>query len=229
MKSKKLINTIICSLILISFLTLNVNAADTSGTYDDTLTDGNNYIDVYADGEYIGEYTDYRMYWVDLDKDQEIELELEVPGGADFDLFVYTEDELRSWSSTSDRLGEDEELSIKAPETGEYKFVVAAWTGSGTFTLRWETPAEGLSSLLIYVLIGIVVVAIAIIIIILLMRRRKPKYLPPPPGNVPEPARAAPTPMVPQEPQQQCPNCGGPLTWIEQYKRWYCYKCSNYV
>lgn len=26
-----------------------------------------------------------------------------------------------------------------------------------------------------------------------------------------------------------CPTCGKPLTYIEQYKRWYCYKCSKYV
>ncbi|MCS7126179.1 MAG: PRC-barrel domain-containing protein [Aigarchaeota archaeon] len=26
-----------------------------------------------------------------------------------------------------------------------------------------------------------------------------------------------------------CPTCGKPLTYIEQYKRWYCYNCSRYV
>lgn len=26
-----------------------------------------------------------------------------------------------------------------------------------------------------------------------------------------------------------CPTCGKPLTYIEQYKRWYCYNCSKYV
>lgn len=35
-----------------------------------------------------------------------------------------------------------------------------------------------------------------------------------------------------QQPQQQqpvCPTCGGPLTYIKQYKRWYCYKDQKYV
>ena len=26
-----------------------------------------------------------------------------------------------------------------------------------------------------------------------------------------------------------CPTCGSPLTWIPQYKRWYCYKDQKYV
>ncbi|MCB2171551.1 M48 family metallopeptidase [archaeon] len=25
-----------------------------------------------------------------------------------------------------------------------------------------------------------------------------------------------------------CPDCGGELTWIEQYQRWYCYACEKY-
>lgn len=38
-----------------------------------------------------------------------------------------------------------------------------------------------------------------------------------------------------QQPQQQqaqaqiCPTCKGPLTWIPQYQRWYCYKCRKYA
>jgi len=26
-----------------------------------------------------------------------------------------------------------------------------------------------------------------------------------------------------------CPTCGGPLTYIQQYQRWYCYKDRKYV
>ena len=26
-----------------------------------------------------------------------------------------------------------------------------------------------------------------------------------------------------------CPTCGGPLTYIQQYQRWYCYKDKEYV
>ncbi len=25
-----------------------------------------------------------------------------------------------------------------------------------------------------------------------------------------------------------CPDCGGKLTWIEEYNRWYCYSCEKY-
>lgn len=36
----------------------------------------------------------------------------------------------------------------------------------------------------------------------------------------------------PQQAQTQqpiCPTCGGPLTYIQQYQRWYCYKDKKYV
>jgi sporulation protein YlmC with PRC-barrel domain/ribosomal protein S27AE len=32
-----------------------------------------------------------------------------------------------------------------------------------------------------------------------------------------------------QQSQPMCPNCKGPLTYIPQYKRWYCYKCQKYA
>jgi len=48
--------------------------------------------------------------------------------------------------------------------------------------------------------------------------------------------QASQTPQVPPPPPQEaaqnipaCPNCGRPLTWIEQYQRWYCYNCQRYA
>ena len=26
-----------------------------------------------------------------------------------------------------------------------------------------------------------------------------------------------------------CPKCGRPANWVEQYKRWYCYDCKEYL
>lgn len=34
----------------------------------------------------------------------------------------------------------------------------------------------------------------------------------------------APPPQTPM-----CPTCGKPLTWIPQYRRWYCYNCRKYA
>ncbi|MGC8999164.1 MAG: PRC-barrel domain-containing protein [Candidatus Bathyarchaeia archaeon] len=36
---------------------------------------------------------------------------------------------------------------------------------------------------------------------------------------------AAPT----QPTQPICPTCKGPLSYIQQYQRWYCYNCKKYV
>jgi hypothetical protein len=33
----------------------------------------------------------------------------------------------------------------------------------------------------------------------------------------------------PPPPPQNCPTCGNPLTYIQQYQRWYCYKDQKYV
>ena len=42
-----------------------------------------------------------------------------------------------------------------------------------------------------------------------------------------------PTQAVQQQPQQQtqplCPTCNRPLTYIQQYQRWYCYNEKKYV
>jgi ribosomal protein L37AE/L43A len=26
-----------------------------------------------------------------------------------------------------------------------------------------------------------------------------------------------------------CPKCGKKATWVEEYKRWYCYDCKDYL
>lgn len=36
-------------------------------------------------------------------------------------------------------------------------------------------------------------------------------------------------PAVQQSATAVCPTCNGPLTYIPQYKRWYCYKCQKYA
>jgi sporulation protein YlmC with PRC-barrel domain len=34
----------------------------------------------------------------------------------------------------------------------------------------------------------------------------------------------------PQQSQQStCPTCKGPLSYIQQYQRWYCYRCQKYA
>ncbi|MEM2961114.1 MAG: PRC-barrel domain-containing protein [Candidatus Bathyarchaeia archaeon] len=41
-------------------------------------------------------------------------------------------------------------------------------------------------------------------------------------------AKAA-APAVTPAAAANCPTCGGPLTFIQQYQRWYCAKCQKYV
>ena len=131
----------------------------------------------------------------------------------------------QGWSSTLEDFGEDEELNIKVPESGEYMFIVASWEGSGVFTLRWESPGV-ISDVLIYVLIGVIAAVAVILVIIFLMRRRRRITVPPPPPYV---QASAPAPVATEPPQMKCPTCNGPLSWIDEYKRWYCYKCAKYV
>ena len=44
-----------------------------------------------------------------------------------------------------------------------------------------------------------------------------------------EPVTTAQTAQPTQAAQPTCPTCKEPLSYIQQYKRWYCYKCKKYV
>jgi sporulation protein YlmC with PRC-barrel domain len=48
---------------------------------------------------------------------------------------------------------------------------------------------------------------------------------------VAQPQVIGPQPVAQQGQQAApvCPTCGGPLTYIQQYQRWYCYKDKKYV
>jgi len=70
----------------------------------------------------------------------------------------------------------------------------------------------------------------------LLVELFKPVGAPPvaaPVKEAPRAARAEPA-AAPAAAQAKprvryCPSCGQPATWIEQYKRWYCYSCQKYL
>ena len=55
----------------------------------------------------------------------------------------------------------------------------------------------------------------------------------PPATYAPTQAPQAPLPPPPSQEVAQkalaCPRCGQPLTWIDQYQRWYCYNCQQYA
>lgn len=46
------------------------------------------------------------------------------------------------------------------------------------------------------------------------------------PTSVTQPAQAA---EAAQSSQPTCQTCGDPLSYIQQYQRWYCYKCKKYA
>lgn len=50
----------------------------------------------------------------------------------------------------------------------------------------------------------------------------------PPPREAPRPEPAAPPVTVTRE-ENRCPTCGGELSHIEKYDRWYCYSCKQYA
>lgn len=54
----------------------------------------------------------------------------------------------------------------------------------------------------------------------LLKRERFGQTLPPSPPSAPSPQTAV---------AQLCPKCGQPLSFIQQYGRWYCYNCRKYA
>ncbi len=49
------------------------------------------------------------------------------------------------------------------------------------------------------------------------------------PAQFVQPAQYSQPVQSAQPAQPLCPMCRGPLTWIPQYKRWYCYKDQKYA
>lgn len=56
-----------------------------------------------------------------------------------------------------------------------------------------------------------------------------PAQAPPQQAPAPAPQQRPPPPPPPQPPQYPCQKCGKPLTFIQQYNRWYCYTCQTYA
>ncbi len=75
--------------------------------------------------------------------------------------------------------------------------------------------------LLVWVVLGIVFYVIVGVVLLIAWIRveetARPAPPPPPPGA---PASGAPP---------NCPTCSNPTTWIREYNRFYCYRCSRYV
>lgn len=49
------------------------------------------------------------------------------------------------------------------------------------------------------------------------------------PAVVMQPVQAAQPAQQTQQAQPNCPTCGRPLTYVQQYQRWYCYNEKKYV
>ena len=55
-------------------------------------------------------------------------------------------------------------------------------------------------------------------------------HYPPPPRHIPQRQYQQPPPPAPKpEDRPSCPNCGGALSYIEEYDKWYCYDCKEYA
>ena len=129
MNNKRLFLVVICIALLLP--SSSVYAVDVQGTYYGSLdTQAGTSISITVESETI-DYDDYYSYEVNLNKDQIVDVTLEVPGGADFDLFFTTANMDLWWYDLSDVEGQDENQVITVPESGDYLFVVAGYSGDG--------------------------------------------------------------------------------------------------
>jgi hypothetical protein len=185
MNNKRLVLVVICIALLLP--SSSVYAVDLQGTYYGSLdTQAGTSISITVESETV-DYDDYYSYEVNLNKDQIVDVTLEVPGGADFDLFFTTANMDLWWYDLSDVEGQDENQVITVPESGDYLFVVAGYSGDGSYTLRWTSTNSGVDMTLILGIIAAVVIIAVVVLVLLLMRRRKsappetPRNIPPPP------------------------------------------------
>lgn len=186
MNNKRLVLVMIC---IASLLPLScVHAVDLQGTYYGSLNaQSGTSISITLESDTI-EYGDHYSYEVNLNKDQIVDVTLEVPGGADFDLFFCTANMDLWWYDLSDVEGQDENQVITVPESGDYLFVVAGYSGDGSYTLRWTSTNSGVDMTIILGIIAAGVIIGVVVLVLLLMRRRKspppgtPSAVPPPPA-----------------------------------------------
>lgn len=118
------------------------------------------------------------------------------------------------WVSDLDgRLGEGPRVIAKNLTTGTHTLTVSTVDTGGnqgiiqtTFTYT-GTTSTGLDKLTDYssIILGFLVVAGITLVGSKVIRRGK------------------------QDQPPVCPSCGEPATWIQEYERWYCYKCEEYL
>jgi hypothetical protein len=116
-----------------------------------------------------------------------------------------------------------------------------------------EEPDKGLfglgkiAGMDVFVLLVVIIVFVVVVVSIFIARKRRkvavapPPMVPPLPQQPPTPPTPTPTPpqppaQAPQPPQPPakppeypCSSCQQPLTYIDQYERWYCYNCGKYA
>ncbi len=81
--------------------------------------------------------------------------------------------------------------------------------------------------LIVWAVLGLVFFVVVGVLLVVVLVRTELLVAPPPAGSPAPGAAAAVT--GPPGGSVSCPRCGGPTTWIAEYRRNYCYRCSAYV
>lgn len=118
------------------------------------------------------------------------------------------------------------------------KTVFQAWTGdstenTATASIKMDGPKSVQAEWTTddsqpYMILGGIGAAIVVVIILAFILIRRRGAAPPPPPVIPTgPPAAPPQPAVAQPPF--CANCGSPMTYMQEYQRYYCYNCQQYA
>jgi len=123
-------------------------------------------------------------------------------------------------------VGTVKDIGLVPGEVTEFSLIIQAKTGA-TIEVPWKTVEK----------VGDIIIL------------KEKVEIPQPPTPTVAPAAAPPTvaaptptaaptveekgkvslPFFKKKEERICPKCGKPATWIEQYKRWYCYNCREYL
>jgi len=114
-------------------------------------------------------------------------------------------------------VGTVKDVGLVPGETAEFTLIIQAKTGA-TIEVPWKNVEK----------VGDIIIL------------KEKVEIPSPPTPPAAPVAPAPTPTVEEKgkislpffkkkEERICPKCGKPATWIEQYKRWYCYNCREYL
>jgi len=196
------------------------------------------------------------MWWeatTGSDKDDEIEYDIEVVTGSQIDVYIMTESEYNQYNqgfNFNAVVTHEKVMSAKGkyeiPDDQQYYVIVdnvdnahvtdaePQGTVYANLYVEYSEPSTDFGDIGMAVAAGCGIIILVVVIVMYFKHGKgadadtgykSPGYIPP----AALPSAAYPPAASPSREVYPCTHCGGPLTFIKEYDRWYCHNCQQYA